>query len=242
MCLFAAAAVPAMAGLGAAGTSAGIAGGVTAAAIGTGAVAAGTGTAAAVGATLAAGAAGGAAAAAATTPLWLKLAYAGASIGSSMMQANAAQQTAKSQSALYDYQANMAKTQADEALKYGDLNSRLNQTKASAESKDLMRKLITTEGAQKAAMGALKIGGATAEDIVSDTFYKGRADEIALKHTADLASWKFKTDAANQAWKYNAEAGQYSMASSNAKKAGRISSGNSLLSGIASTALGVMML
>ena len=105
-----------------------------------------------------------------------------------------------------------------------------------------MRKLITTEGAQKAAMGALKIGGATAEDIVSDTFYQGNKDQIALRYKADLNSWKFKTDAANQAWKYNAEAGQYSMASSNARKAGKISSGNSLLSGIASTALGVMML
>jgi hypothetical protein len=231
-----------MAGLGAAGTSAGIAGGVTAATIGTGAVAAGVGTSAAVGATLAAGAAGGAVAAAATTPLWLKLAYAGASIGSTIMQANAAQQTAKSQSAMYDYQANLAKQQADEALKYGDLNSRLNQTQASQESKELMKKLASTEGAQKAAMGALKIGGATAEDIVGDTFYRGRDDQIALKYKADLNSWKYKTEAANKAWEYGQEANMFNLASSNSKKAGKISAGNSLLSGIASTALGVMAL
>ena len=242
MCLFAAAAVPAIAGLGAAGTSAGIAGGVTAAAIGTGAVAAGTATAAGVGATLAAGAAGAGVAAAATTPLWMKALYVGTSMASTLMGMKGAANTVSSQAAMYDYQANLAKQEADQAIKYGDINSQLNQTQASQESKDLMKKVAATEGAQKAAIGALKIGGATAEDIVSDTFYQSRADEIALRYKADLNSWKYKTEAANKAWALNNEAGQYSMAASNARKAGKISTGNSLLSGIASTALGVMRL
>lgn len=160
-------------------------------------------------------------------------------------------QQGKSQSKMYRYQASLAQQQADITRKYAEEQKKSVQqaaeaqitgiqTQAAEESKNLSREISQLTGSQRAAIGYLGIGGATAEDILNDTFTRSRADQAAIRYNANVKSWGVNEQARREIWsigeqaKFNAfalesEAAQYGAAAKNAKRSANIGAFSTIL-------------
>lgn len=169
-------------------------------------------------------------------------------------------QQAKAQSKMYDYQAGLAqqeKTQTEEYAKeeqkliksVAESNIATIQDIAAEDSKQLARDVAVLTGQQKAAIGALGIGGGTtAQNILIDTFDKARLDQMAIRYNANLKSYQIKSGAEIDiwatgeqakmgAWSKEAESRQYQYASKNALFAGRINVASTILNTASSIAM-----
>lgn len=175
------------------------------------------------------------------------------------MQAYGQYQQGKSQEKMYQYQAALARQKADLTKRYSEeqkksiesaaeSNITATQGAAAEESKRLARDITQLTGAQKAAIGALGIGGVTAADIAVSTFDKAKLDQMAIRYNANVKSWQISEQAKRDiwtlgeetkfdVWSLESEADQYSVAAKNAKKAAKMNMATTLLSTAATSAM-----
>ncbi len=174
------------------------------------------------------------------------------------MQMYGQYQEGKATAQMYNYQAALNYQEAATRRKYAEeqkkaineaavANITLEQTAAGLESARLMRDVSQLTGKQKAAIGALGIGGVTAEDIAIDTFDKARLDQLAIRYNANVQSWQIREQAKRdiwtlgeevkqKTWALESEAGQYRVAGKQARRAANIKMGATLLETAASVA------
>lgn len=174
------------------------------------------------------------------------------------MQAYGQQQAGKAQSKMYQYQASLAQQQAAREREYAkeqqkniesaaEQNITATQGEAAEQSKRLAREVSVLAGTQKAMMGALGIGGTTAEDIIGSTFDRARMDEMAIRYNANVRSWQIGQEAKrniwtlgeetkSKSWALEAEAVQYGAAAKNAKRVANIETTATLLKTASQTA------
>lgn len=167
-------------------------------------------------------------------------------------------QQGKAQAKMYEYQESLsnenkklteqtAKTQSELIQKTSERNIHATQGAAAEESKKLSRIISSVSGTQRAATGALRIGGVTAADIIKDTFDKSQLDQAAIRYNADVRSWEYAEnakaqvwsvgeEARNRVWAMGEEAKQFSVAAKYARRAGRRQAIGTLLSTAASVA------
>jgi hypothetical protein len=150
-------------------------------------------------------------------------------VASGVMKAGGSIAQGQAQSNMYKYQANVAEQQKALNTKFANVNIGLTQDAAAQEAKKTGRAYAGLEGTQKATMGAMGIGGVTAEDILSDTQRRQREDEISIRYGADLKSWQLKTEADYENWGLSNQQRQYKMAGANARKQGYLGAVTSLL-------------
>jgi len=151
-------------------------------------------------------------------------------------------QQANAQAAQYKYMASMQDQRALLAQRIGKQNITLTQEAGAMASKQLSMKTARLYGAQTAAVGANQIGieSVTAADITADTFDKAKMDELAIRHEANLKSWAINEETNYGVWNATNQKKQYLMAAKNAKQAGYMNAGTSLLSSMAS--MGMMLI
>jgi len=158
----------------------------------------------------------------------------------------------------YKYQASLKQQQANVVTQYAEQQKRLIeqtaginisavQTGAAQESKRLAREVAVLSGSQRAAIGALGIGGVTATDITIDTSNKSIMDQLAIRYNANIRSYELSEaakrdiytvgeEAKFRAFGLRSEASQYEVAAKNARRAARIKAGTTLLSTAATVA------
>lgn len=139
------------------------------------------------------------------------------------------------QSRMYDYQAAAAKQEGEAALKRGETRAGLVQDAAKDQGKQQARSAAQLSASQKAALAAngIDLSSVTAQDITLDTSNKVAMDEMAIRHNADLESWSVKNEGIYSNWQKQTEATQHSLASKNAKKAGKREAFGTILGGAA---------
>jgi len=138
-------------------------------------------------------------------------------------QAKAADQAGKAQQAQYNYIAEQNRQAAEAAKKRGEMEDTISQNQGALESKTLSQKAMQVEGAQKAAIGANKIGGSvSALDLTQDTYDKANLDKLAIRFNADSRSWEAKENAKYKAWDFNNQANLNTLAGQQARQAGKI--------------------
>ncbi len=136
----------------------------------------------------------------------------------------------------YNYYNALAKTNDEQAglvERTGEQNVNAVQDQAARDAKVVFDDGRRVEGSQKAALAANGVGGGsvTAEDLARETFSQNTADEMAVRHTADMKSWEIRNQAKFQAWDLRNQGRMHRMAAKNASKAGAIGIGGSLLGG-----------
>lgn len=143
----------------------------------------------------------------------------------------------------YNYLSNQSATHGNLATQRGQQQSELIQDQAARQGKDLKAQGAQVSASQKAGIAASGIDSSsvTAQDIASDTFSKQKMDEMALRYNSDVASWETETGAKYEKYGYDSEAGQYSIAGKNARKAGKTRAFSTLL-GTASSVAGSNLL
>lgn len=129
----------------------------------------------------------------------------------------------------YQYQADQAEQEAQNAEKQGALQSKLIQDSAKEQGKNLKTSQAEFNASQKVALVSSGQSGATAEDIVSDSQRKQNMDEALLRYNADAKSWEVQNQMRNNAWATRVQADQYRYAGKNAKAAGKRKSFSTLL-------------
>jgi len=151
---------------------------------------------------------------------------------SGYMQARGERAEGIAQSNYYNYMANQNEMQAEEALKRGDLQSRLIQDQAKREGKNLKQSQAKLAASQINAMAAsgLDISSVSSEDIASSTYDTQREDELALRYNADIKTWENNTDASYKNWAFRTDAEQARYSARNALWASKIKYRNTLLS------------
>ena len=142
----------------------------------------------------------------------------------------------QAQKKMYKYQADVAERQAQIDQQTSETNAHLTQYQASQDAKQLQRKYMIVEGAQKASRAASGLGGGgvTEGDIATDTFNTKNIDESMIRYNADLKSWGIRNQAAGEIWGLGTQINQYSFAGKNAAKAGAISATGTIFSGVGS--------
>jgi hypothetical protein len=167
-------------------------------------------------------------------------------------------QQGKAQAGMYNYQAALAVQEATTTRKYAEMqekaigdaasaNITVEQAKAAEESRRLSEDIGQLTGRQRATIGALGLGGVTAEDIATSTFDKGRLDQLAIRYNANIKSWAIREGAKRdiwtlgeetkmRTWALESEASQYKTAAKHARKAANIRVATTLLSTAASMA------
>lgn len=140
-------------------------------------------------------------------------------------------------------EAGYALEEGQQALRAGELQSKVIQDNASFEGKRLKTSQSQFNASQRAIMAAAGVTGVTAEDITTSTLSQQQLDEMALRYNADVKSWEVKTGAAykNQskqyeAWQSNIQADQFRYAGKAAKYAGKVGAFSTILSTVASVA------
>lgn len=168
-------------------------------------------------------------------------------------------QEGKAQATMYNYQSALAVQEATATSKYAEMqkkaigeaaraNITAEQAAAAEESRILAGDIAELSGRQRATIGALGIGGVTAEDILTSTFDKGRLDQLAIRYNANVRSWAIREEAKRsiwtlgeetkmKTWALKSEAGQFRLAGKQARKAGKIGVATTLLSTAASMAI-----
>ena len=124
-------------------------------------------------------------------------------LGMMALSGFAAYQGVQQQNKIMDAQAKMAKNNAKVAEWEGERAQEVAQEKA----KEHRRQVAQMIGKQRAAMGASGIVAdeGTFADLVGDTAYQGKLDELAILHEGDMEAWRAKVSAGN----YKAQAGIY---------------------------------
>lgn len=184
-------------------------------------------------------------------PVTLTIVAIGATATAGGMKMYGQYQQGKAQQQMYNYQAGLNVQEAATRRKYAEMekksigeaakaNITIEQTAASLESARLARTVGQLSGKQKATMGALGIGGVTAEDIAVDTFDKSRLDQLAIRYGANLKSWQISEQAKKgiwtlgeetkfKAWSLESEAEGHRVAGRQARKAAKIEMATTLL-------------
>ena len=160
----------------------------------------------------------------------------GVLVAGGAMQAYGKYKEGVAESKYYTYQQDQARQSAELALRQGDAQSTAIQNTAKQEGKQLALNQAEFNASQRAQMAANGLTGVTAEDITNDTFSKEKLDELVLRNNADLKSWEVNEEAKNRNWALNTEAGQYGLASKNAKSAGKRNAFSTLLNTATSVA------
>ena len=145
------------------------------------------------------------------------------------------------QSKALRYSQAVSEQEALNAERIVDKNSQMQQYQASQDAKQLQRKYMVLEGQAEAARAGSGIGGGSVSegDIATDIFKSRKADEMTIRHNADLASWQIRTAGDFDAWSARTQAAQYGAASKEALKAGKMSLITSVLTASAQTAQAV---
>ncbi len=108
----------------------------------------------------------------------------------------------RAQEKMYQAEADMAYKQASLAEKRSQDQQELIQDKAAGESRQQHREQIKARARQRAAMGAMGIGGVSAEDIISDTAMIQEADASTLRWNADTATWETRVAGDYESWQF----------------------------------------
>lgn len=151
--------------------------------------------------------------------------------------------TGASQKNYYDYMAQNATTEAgyaraegEQALRAGELQSKLIQDTAAQQGKQLKTSQAEFNASTRANLAASGVYGVTAEDITKSNLSKEKMDELALRFNADTQSWqaitesRYKNQAKQyQAWQSNVAADQYLYQGKAAKYAGKVNAFSTLL-------------
>jgi len=147
-------------------------------------------------------------------------------------------QQGQAQKKMYQYQSDVAARQAQMVAQAAETNVRLTQFKASQDTKQLQRKYMVVEGAQRAARAAQGGGGGsvTEGDIATDTFNTQKLDENMIRYNADLKSWDIRNQAAGEIWGLGTQEKQFTYAGKNAARAGAIGMTGTIFSGAGSMA------
>lgn len=140
-------------------------------------------------------------------------------------------QQGQAQKNLMNYQAQAAKTQADQEAKVAKVNISGVQDQAAMDATMLNRNQSQIKGQQVASAGAQGIGSSvTAADIAKSTFTKQQMDQHTLMYNANIKSWDITNRANQRIWALGANADQYKLGADNSAIAGDINAGGSLLS------------
>lgn len=167
------------------------------------------------------------------------------------MQAYGQVQQGKAQSKMYQYQASLALQNAKLTREYSEQqkksiegaaesNITAVQGAAAEDSKQLAREIAQLTGTQRATMGALGIGGVTAQDIALDTFDKAKLDQMAIRYNANVKGfmiseeakrniWTLGEETKSKVWSLEEEAKQYGAAAKNARRAANIKATGTIL-------------
>jgi hypothetical protein len=148
-------------------------------------------------------------------------------------------QQGQAQKKMYQYQADAANAEAKQVQQAADTNVKLTQFQASQDTKQLQRKYMLVEGAQKAGAAASGIGGGsvTEGDIATDTFNTRKLDENMIRYNADLKSWAIRNQSAGEVWGLKTQAEQYTYAGKNAATAGKIGATGTIFSTVGQAAM-----
>lgn len=175
---------------------------------------------------------------------------AAATLASGATTAYSQYQTGAAQNKYYNYMAENSNTEAgyavaqgQQAIKNGELQSKLIQDQASAEGKSLKTQQAEFNASQKATLAANGVYGVTADDIQNNTLSKEKLDEMTLRYNADVKSYEVTTDASYknqayqyQAWQSNVQADQYRYQGKASAQAGKTQAFTTLLSTASSVA------
>ena len=179
----------------------------------------------------------GAGAAESATAVAAGVAETAAAVGTGVAVYGQQTQAAASQK-MANYQASVAEREAMLSKRTAEENVRATQQQASLDTAQLNRKYAVLEGAQKAARAASGIGGGsvTEGDIATDTFRTQDLDEQMIRLNADLKSWDLTRGGELEAWGLGTQVSQYRTAGQNARIAGNINSGATILQGASTIA------
>lgn len=180
----------------------------------------------------------------------LTVAAIGLTVAGGASSAYSQYQTGAAQNKYYNQMAENSNTEAgyalaegQQALKAGELQSKLIQDTQAQEGKALKTQHAEFNAASRAALAANGVYGVTAQDIETSNISKERLDEMALRYNADVKSWEVGVDAQykNQgkkysAWQSNIQADQYRYQGKAAAYAGKVGAFTTLLSTAASVA------
>jgi hypothetical protein len=156
----------------------------------------------------------------------------GSMAGGTLLSSIGALQQGQQQSAMYDYQSELADVNADVSRQ---------QAAQAAEAGELQDKAIGEKGAQvfgagRASYGAggVMLGTGSEADWEADVDQRISSDIAMNDYNTANKVWAYQQQANN----YEAQADVYDMASSNASSSSWMNMGSSLLSGTGSTILG----
>lgn len=168
--------------------------------------------------------------------IWVSLAL---GVAGAVMGGISSYQAGQAQKRQSEYQAKVANQQAILAQREAEENSRLTQSKAMSDTKQLQRKYAIAVGAAKAARAASGLGGGGVSegDIATDTFKTQTADEIMIRYNADVKSWDLNRSAEMEVWGLGNQAEMYRMRGKDAAAAGNMGAVSSVLSNAGSTGL-----
>ena len=156
----------------------------------------------------------------------------GSMVGGTALSMYGQSQSAKSQSAYYNYLAGTSTMNAGLTKAAGEANARA----VGIEASDQMRRVTTgvrqTIGAQKAAIaGGVGLSSRSAQDIIKDTLDKGNRDEQAINMNAALKAKSIFAGADMQSFNDMNQAGGYDISGANVRNALPYSEASTLLGG-----------
>lgn len=164
----------------------------------------------------------------------------GTQLVGSVQQAKAQREAGQAQKQYYDFLASNSETQAGMVLDSAQKEANFTQDQAARDAKQVQNAGKQVTAAQTAGMaGNGIVGGATAEDVIKDSFDKAKLDELTVRYNADLKNWENKNASEFQAWDLKNQAAGYRRAGQNAVTAGGINSAATLLGGAASVGGGL---
>lgn len=158
-------------------------------------------------------------------------------VGATLYSAQQQREAGKSQEQYYQFLAGLSEKNRGEALAQGEENAYFAQEEGVRTLKDFQDQKDVFRGAQKTAMAASGIQGATAEDIILDSNDRMRMDELAIQYNTEMNIYNAKRGAQIQGNMLNQQANQYRFQGSMARIGGDMQSFGTLLSGGAQTAI-----
>lgn len=192
-------------------------------------------------------------------PTTLSVVAMAATAASGVTSAVGQYQQGVAQQKMYDYQAALSVQNSKLLQQYADeekksieaaTESNITQTQdqAAEQSKQFAKNFRQLSGTQKATIGALGLGGSTAEALVTSSFDEAKLDEMAIRYNANIKSWNLKESAKQDIWSLeentkqkrwalDTQASMYRTAGKNAKRAGQQQAFTTLLSTAASVAM-----
>lgn len=152
--------------------------------------------------------------------------------GQGVTQTYVMAKAAEKQRREYNFLADRTEIDKKLAIQAAEQNVNIIQEAGAQQSKELQRQITTTEGAQKAAFGAMGTGGSvTAADIMSDSLSRAELDKTAIRYNTDLETWNIQDELKYNLWDLENKRIQYNTAAKNAMQTAKLNAAAAALGG-----------